>query len=148
MLMALTLDVNEPKQISGFRTTPRSLQEGTSLLARLASDPAFLHSRVFPFLQQAKSAEDWYVAYRNDAPEGYCSLQVFVWPPGTRTRVHDHSSWGAFCCVAGSMLKERYERLDDGLQPDQARLKKVWRLTWSPESGISTVLPYSGEQKP
>jgi hypothetical protein len=23
-------------------------------------------------------------------------------------------------------------------------LKKVWRLTWGPEDGISTVLPYGG----
>ena len=41
----------------------------------------------------------------------------------------------------GSVLEERYERLDDGYQPDHVRLKKVWQLSWSPEDGASTVLP-------
>jgi len=26
----------------------------------------------------------------------------------------DHSSWGVYCCAVGSILEERYERLDDG----------------------------------
>lgn len=142
--MALTLDINKPEQLSDLRTSPTNPQEGVSLLARLASDPAFLHSRVFPLLERAGTDEDWYVAYRHDAPDGSCSLQVFVWPPGSRTEVHDHSSWGALCCVVGSVFEERYERLDDGLRLNRARLKKVWSLTWGPEDGISTVLPYDG----
>jgi hypothetical protein len=44
--------------------------------------------------------------------------------------------------VEGSVLEERYERLDDGSRLDHARLKKVWQLTWSREDGVSTVLPY------
>ena len=81
------------------------------------------------------------MAYRDDDPDSY-SLQVFVWPPGSATRIHDHSSWGAFCCVVGSVQEERYERIDDGSLPDHARLKKLWRLEWSRKDGISTVLPY------
>jgi len=42
------------------------------------------------------------------------------------------------------VLEERYERLDNGSMPDHARLKKLWRLDWSREDGISTVLPYEG----
>jgi hypothetical protein len=41
----------------------------------------------------------------------------------------------------GSILEERYERLDDGSLPDHARLKKLWKLEWRREDGISTVLP-------
>jgi hypothetical protein len=44
----------------------------------------------------------------------------------------------------GSVLEERYERLDDGSLPDHARLKKLWKLDWSREDEISTVLPYEG----
>jgi hypothetical protein len=44
----------------------------------------------------------------------------------------------------GSVLEERYERLDDGRQPGRATLKKVWQLWWSREDGASTVLPYEG----
>jgi hypothetical protein len=60
------------------------------------------------------------------------------------TKVHYHSSWGAYCCAIGSVLEERYERLDDGSRHDHARLKKVWQLLWSSEDGASTVLPGDG----
>jgi hypothetical protein len=41
----------------------------------------------------------------------------------------------------GSVLEERYERLDDGSVLDHARLKKVWQLWWNREDGASTALP-------
>ena len=119
-----------------------ALQEAIPVLSRLVKDPEFLDSHVLPLLEEAGRAEDWYVAYRRDDPYSSCSLQVFVWPSGSATRIHDHSSWGAFCCVVGSVLEERYERADDGSLPDYARLKKLWRLEWRREDGISTVLPY------
>jgi predicted metal-dependent enzyme (double-stranded beta helix superfamily) len=118
-----------------------ALREAIPVLSRLVRDPGFLDSHVLPLLKEAGRAEDWYVAYRQDGPDGSYSLQVFVWPPGSATRIHDHSSWGAFCCVAGSVLEERFERADDSSLPDYASLKKLWRLEWSREDGISTVLP-------
>ena len=120
------------------------LREAIPVLSRLARDPYFLASHILPFVQEARRAEDWYVAYRHDDPARSHSLQVFVWPPGSVTRIHDHSSWGAFCCVVGSVLEERYERIDDGSLPDHASLKRLWRLVWRREDGISTVLPYEG----
>ena len=121
-----------------------ALQEAVPVLSRLVSDPDFLGSHVLPLMDEAGTAEDWYVAHRHDDPDRSYSLQVFVWPPGSATRVHDHSSWGAFCCVVGSVVEERYERADDGSLPEYARLKKLWRLEWRREDGISTVLPYEG----
>jgi predicted metal-dependent enzyme (double-stranded beta helix superfamily) len=117
-----------------------ALREAVPILSRLVRDPGFLDSHVLPLLEETGRAEDWYVAFRRD--DHSYSLQVFVWPPGSATRIHDHSSWGAFCCVVGSVLEERYERADDGSLPDYARLKKLWRLEWRREDGISTVLPY------
>lgn len=116
-----------------------ALREAVPVLYRLVGDPSFLESNVLPHLEEAGRAEDWYVAYRDD--RSY-SLQVFVWPPGSRTKIHDHSSWGAFCCVVGCVMEERYERADDGSLPEYARLKRLWRLEWKREDGISTVLPY------
>jgi len=121
-----------------------ALREAIPVLSRLVKDPDFLDSHVLPHLEEAGRAKDWYVAYRQDAPDRSYSLQVFVWPPGSATRIHDHSSWGAFCCVVGSVLEERYEHADDGSLPDYARLKKLWRLEWGREDRISTVLPYEG----
>jgi hypothetical protein len=120
------------------------LRDAVTVLSLLARDPGFLASRVLPLIEEARRAEDWYVAYRDDGPVRSCSLQIFVWPPGSQTKIHDHSSWGAFCCVVGSVQEERYERSDDGSLPEHARLKKLWQLEWRKEDGISTVLPYDG----
>ncbi len=123
-------------------TPEMALQEAIPVLSRLVDDHDFLDSHVLPHLEESVMAEDWYVAYCRDTPDHPYSLQIFVWPPGTATRIHDHSSWGAFCCVVGSVFEVRYERADDGSLPDYARLKKLWRLEWNREDGISTVLPY------
>jgi hypothetical protein len=119
-----------------------ALQRAASFLAYLARDPGFLEPHVLPLLLEARRAEDWYVARRFDGPDGSYSLQIFVWPARTRTQIHDHTSWGAYCCVAGSVLEERYERLDDGSRLNHASLKKAWQLSWSRGDGVSTVLPH------
>jgi predicted metal-dependent enzyme (double-stranded beta helix superfamily) len=133
--MTFTIDKVNP----GVPTAEEALWKAIPILSDLVNDAHFLASHVLPLVEEP--AEDWYVAYRQDDPAHSCSVQVFVWPPGSATRVHDHSSWGAFCCVVGSILEERYERLDDGSLPDHACLKKLWRLEWRREDGISTLLP-------
>ena len=84
------------------------------------------------------------MAKRYEGEDHSYSLQIFVWPPSTETKIHNHSSWGVYCCAAGSVLEERYERLDDGSQLDHARLEKIWQLMWSREDGPSSVLPGDG----
>jgi predicted metal-dependent enzyme (double-stranded beta helix superfamily) len=143
MTTSLALDTNELQKLSEL-PTELALRQAAAFLARLVKDPDFVDSCILPFLEESRHREDWYVAHRHDAEDGSFSLQVFVWPPGTGTKIHDHSSWGAYCCAIGSVLEERYERLDDGSHPDHARLKKVWQLSWSSEDGASTVLPYDG----
>jgi predicted metal-dependent enzyme (double-stranded beta helix superfamily) len=140
---SLALDTNNLQKICDL---PRelALRRAAAFLAHLVKDPDFVASRILPSLKGASHAQDWYVAHRLDADDGSFSLQVFVWPPGTRTKIHDHSSWGAYCCAAGTVLEERYERLDDGARPEHARLKQAWRLRWSREDGASTVLPGEG----
>lgn len=120
-----------------------SPREAAGILARLAKDPAFLDAHVLPLLESARHAEEWYVAGRQEIPGG-CSLQVFVWPAGTGTKVHDHSSWGVLCSAFGSVFEERYERLDDGSQFEYARLEKAWQRMWGEEDGVSTVLSRNG----
>lgn len=119
-----------------------TLQEAAPLLVRLVKDRTFLGERVLPFLERPARDESWRVVYRHDAPDGSYSLQIFLWPPGSTTRIHDHSSWGVFCCAIGIPLEERYQRLDDSSRPGHARLKLRWRRAWRIEDGVSTVLPY------
>jgi len=125
-------------------TPELALRDAIPVLSRLVRDSDFLDSHILPLLEEAGRAKDWYVAYRHDDPDCSYSLQVFVWPPDSATRIHDHSSWGVFCCVVGAVLEERYERLDDGSRPDHAHLKKIWQLLWSREDGASSVLPHDG----
>jgi len=139
----LVRSTNQLRKISEL-PTELALQQAATLLSHLVKDPDFVESLILPLLEEARSRGDWYVAHRHDGEDGSYSLQVFVWPPGTRTRIHDHSSWGAYCCAIGSVLEERYDRLDDGSRPDHARLKKVWQLSWNSEDGASTVLPHDG----
>ncbi len=142
--MAITLPALDTDELENLSALPTelALQRAVPFLARLARDPAFLDAYVLPLLQEARTAKEWYVAHTFDAQDGSYSLQVFVWPARTRTQIHDHTSWGAYCCVVGSVLEERYERLDDGSQLNHARLKKAWQLSWSREDGVSTVLPH------
>ena len=124
--------------------TESALPRAACFLADLVADPNFLVSKVLPLLEETKAAEGWYVACSYEGEDDAYSLKVFVWPAGTGTKIHDHSSWGAYACAAGAVLEERYDRLDDGSLEEHARLKKAWQLWWSPGDGASTVLPGSG----
>ena len=122
--------------------TDSALRRAIPFLEDLVEDPAFVEAEILPLLYESEGARGWYVARRYESDD--YSLQVFVWPAGTGTRIHDHSSWGVYRCVVGSLLEERYGRLDDGSRSDHARLEKAWQLRWSPEDGASTVLPGDG----
>lgn len=143
MTTSLAPDTNKLRKISALPTEP-ALRQAAPFLTGLVEDPTFFEDGILPLLQEAHGAKDWYVAHRHEAEDGSFSLQIFVWPPGTGTRIHDHSSWGVYRCVVGSVLEERYERLDDGSRAEHARLEKVWQLWWSPEDGASAVLPGDG----
>jgi len=130
-------ELGELRTLSELPPEP-ALRGAVSFLARLLRDRAFLDGYVLPLLRESEAADEWYVAHSCEGEDASYSLQVFVWPPKTRTQIHDHSSWGAYCCAVGSVLEERYERLDDGSRLEHARLKKVWRLSWSAEDGAST----------
>jgi predicted metal-dependent enzyme (double-stranded beta helix superfamily) len=125
--------------------TELALQRAAPYLAHLVEDFAFFQAEIGPLLHEAgDTSAGWYVANEYEGSDRSFSLQVFVWPPGTETKIHDHSSWGVYCCAEGSVREERFERLGDGSGLDHARLKKVWELMWSKEDGASSVLPGDG----
>jgi len=136
--------VNDLQNLSEL-PTELALQRAAPYLAHLVDDPPFFEVEIRPLLEETGGKRaGWYVASEHEGDDHSFSLQVFVWPPGTQTKIHDHSSWGVYCCAVGSVLEERYERLDDGSRLDHARLKKVWELMWSGEDGASSVLPHDG----
>ena len=143
MTTRLTPDAGELRDIAAL-PTESALPRAARFLSDLIKDEGFVETQIMPLLSVAKYAREWYVARRYDDEDGGYSLKVFVWPAGTGTQIHDHSSWGAYACAAGVVLEERYDRLDDGSLDEHARLKKAWQLWWSPGDGASTVLPAGG----
>jgi predicted metal-dependent enzyme (double-stranded beta helix superfamily) len=138
------VDTSQLQRLSEQPTLP-ALQRAAPFLVRLVRDPAFFEGDVRPLLEKARDAAgEWYVAHSFGGEGRTYSLQVFVWPPGTETKIHDHTSWGVYCCAVGSILEERYERLDDGSRLDHARLKKIRQRMWSTDDGASRVLPHDG----
>jgi predicted metal-dependent enzyme (double-stranded beta helix superfamily) len=137
---ALAQGISELQDLSA-QPTHLALPRAAAFLADLVQDGSFLKAHFWPVLEEAEGADRWYVARRWDAPDRSFSLQVFVWPAGTRTMIHDHSSWGAYACAAGTVLEERYERLDDGSIFEHAHLREIWQLPWGSQDGTSTVLP-------
>jgi predicted metal-dependent enzyme (double-stranded beta helix superfamily) len=149
LMSAVTLtspvDTNQLQRFSELPTEP-ALQQAAPFLVHLVRDPEFFEGQIRPLLDEARGAAgDWYVAHSYEGEDRTYSLQVFVWPPNAETKIHDHTSWGVYCCAVGSVLEERYERLDDSSRLGYACLKKIWQLSWSREDGVSTVLPYEGD---
>jgi predicted metal-dependent enzyme (double-stranded beta helix superfamily) len=136
------VDTNYLQRLSEL-PTELAIQQTAAFLSHLVKDPTFFEGALRPLLEEARGAEgDWYVAHSYGGEGHTFSLQVFVWPPSTETKIHDHSSWGVYCCAVGAVFEERYERLDDGSRLDHARLKKFRQRMWSRGDGASSVLPH------
>jgi predicted metal-dependent enzyme (double-stranded beta helix superfamily) len=139
-----SVDTNQLQRLSELPTEP-ALEQAAPFLVQLVEDSGFFEGRIRPLLEEARDAAgDWYVAHSFGGEEHTYSLQLFVWPPGTETKIHDHSSWGVYCCAVGSIFEERYERLDDGSRLDHARLRMTRQRMWSTDEGASSVLPHDG----
>jgi predicted metal-dependent enzyme (double-stranded beta helix superfamily) len=121
-----------------------TFEDAGTALAHLASEPVFLGVQLMPLLSQVPQSAAPYIAYSYGSQESSACLQIFVWPAGATTPIHDHTSWGAYHCVVGSLLEERYVRLDSGARPNTAHVRKLWRRMWSAKDGASTLEPYEG----
>jgi len=139
--MSYIQNLNELERLY-HRLPEVAFEEAAEFLTRITHNPTFLATQLIPLLGWVAPARGPSIPFSYGAREASTCLQVFIWPTGATTPIHDHTSWGAYHCVIGSLLEERYERLDDGAQPSTARLRKAWRRTWRSDDGTSTVLPY------
>src|SRR3712207_5193793 len=91
---SLALDTIELQKLSEL-PMKLALRQAAPFLVHVVEDPAFREANILPLLEQASGTEEtWYVAHSYEGKDHSFSLQVFVWPPNTETKVHDHSSWG------------------------------------------------------
>ena len=121
---------NELRKISELPTEP-ALRHAATFLGRLVKDPDFVGSQILPLLEEAKDSEDWYVARRHEGKDGSYSLQVFVWPAGTGTKIHDHSSWGAYCCAVGTVVPHAPSHVHTATTARTANIRRRARLAGS-----------------
>jgi predicted metal-dependent enzyme (double-stranded beta helix superfamily) len=127
-----------------YRRLPElKLEESSAFLTQLARDPKFIARQILSSLPHAALGSEPMITATYGLREASPCLQVFVWPVGAATPIHDHTSWGAYYCIAGTLQEERYERLDDGAQPSTARLRKVWQRPLRKQDGASTVGAYA-----
>jgi predicted metal-dependent enzyme (double-stranded beta helix superfamily) len=119
-----------------------TLADAVAALSSLVHQPTFWHTQVQSLLQERLSSPNLTIARTLGTQANAAVLQLLAWPPGSQTQIHDHACWGAWHCVAGSLLEERYERLDDSPRPDTAHLRLCWQRPWTREAGVSTFLPY------
>ena len=53
------------------------------------------------------------------------SVIVFCWGARKGTPIHDHLSWGVVGFIDGREMETRYRRIDDGANPNYARLAEI-----------------------
>lgn len=117
-------------------------EDAPSFLLHLTRDPVFFTIQILPLLSDVPTVREPYIAATFGTRETSTCLQVFVWPPNATTAIHDHTAWGAYHCVVGSLFEERYARLDDEAQPNSAHLRSLWRRVWRQSDGVSMVGAY------
>src|SRR5215211_3140846 len=98
-----------------YRRLPElELDESNAFLAQLLRDPEFIAMQILLSLPRASAGAEPLISATYGLREETPCLQVFVWPAGAATPIHDHTSWGAYHCVVGTLQEERYERLEIG----------------------------------
>jgi predicted metal-dependent enzyme (double-stranded beta helix superfamily) len=119
-----------------------TLDEVQSFLKHVTREPKFVLTHILPHaVSNARSSKPVIVTTYGSREATTC-LQVFLWPAGAATPIHDHTAWGAYQCVIGSLGEERYARVDEDRTADVARLRKEWQRQWYPEDDASTVGAY------
>ena len=106
--------------VSKFR---RFVQDMTRLVERHGADEARMLDEGEKLLRGLIASDDWLPeAFAAPSPEGYrqyllhCdplerfSVVSFVWMPGQRTPIHDHTVWGLVGVMRGEETCEEYSR--------------------------------------
>jgi len=118
---------------------PRMLDEGEKLLKGLISNDDWLPE---DFAAPSKESYRQYLLYCD--PLERFSVASFVWMPGHRTPIHDHTVWGLVGVLRGSELCEEYSEKIEKLSTHESRRGDVDRV--SPAVGDIHVVSNAGTQ--
>lgn len=118
---------------------PRMLDEGERLLRGLVS-----HDDWLPAEYAAPSQESYrqYLLYCD--PLERFSVVSFVWMPGHRTPIHDHTVWGLVGVMRGAEMCEEYSPAIEKINTHEAKPGEIDRV--SPSLGDIHVVSNAGSQ--
>ncbi len=93
-------------------TEAQALEESRKLIADLVKTDDWLPE------QMAQPHPEFYRQYLlYGDPQDRFSLVSFVWGPGQKTPVHDHTVWGVIGMLRGAEVDQPYRRTENGLEP-------------------------------
>ena len=116
---------------------PRMLDEGERLLRGLISNDDWLPEE---FAAPSKDSYRQYLLYCD--PLERFSVASFVWMPGHRTPIHDHTVWGLVGVMRGEELCEEYSSSLERKKPHISKPGEVDRV--SPRIGDIHVVSNAG----
>jgi predicted metal-dependent enzyme (double-stranded beta helix superfamily) len=119
-----------------------TLEDARAFLKHIARDPQFLTTQILPHMSAKVASREPIIVATYGAREASTCLQVFVWPAGAATPIHDHTAWGAYMCIVGALMEDRYACVDREHASAMAHLRKQWRRVWDASHGASTVGAY------
>ena len=112
---------------------PEILREGSRLLKDLISSDDWLPAR---YAEPSVTGYQQYLLHA-DSRERF-SVVSFVWGPGQKSPIHDHTVWGIVGVLRGAEFEQSYSRANDGSFVEQGapvRLEKGQVTAVSPEIG-------------
>ena len=124
-LARLFADVREV--LAMHNVTDAGLAAVGELLREVAAEPWVRAIELMPKHGGASESR----VLRSDGPDDL-TLTLARFKAEQATGVHDHGSWGVACVVDGHDRYQRWERLDGGAEPRQARLRLVEEMVAGP----------------
>ncbi|MBW0447743.1 cysteine dioxygenase family protein [Paraburkholderia phenoliruptrix] len=110
--------------------TREALKALSERLLELATQRALFDAADFPPPQPGSG--DTSTRYRLNPGEDGFALYLNSLLPGKTTIPHNHDTWAVIAAIDGAELNRLYRRLDDGRDPDRARLELVQEVVVRP----------------
>jgi len=113
---------------------PDILREGSRLLKELISVDDWLPAR---YSEPSNNSYQQYLLHA-DSRERF-SVVSFVWGPGQKTPIHDHTVWGIVGILRGAEFEQSYSRASDGRFVEQGGPDRLG------EGEVTAVSPAIGD---
>lgn len=113
----------------------RVVEELTPLVEKVVWDDGLFDER---YRAEPENGRPRYIYHQE--PDGSLQIYVVEFAPGMPTPVHDHVTWGLIGVCGGQQRTTRYQRVDDGSDPQRAELTLIEEAVL-PRGSVYPLLP-------